>query len=239
MDPNQPAQSLYDVLQVPRDATPDQIRKAYKKQALLTHPDRLPAGFSPSDKQNAEEQFRKVSNAYEVLKDPENRRLYDMHGVWPPPTQQQEQPYSPRAQSNRHGPRPNRYDTFPDPFVNFFTEPFVLFDKMFSDYRRPSYQPLHRSSSDWRRDPFEAIYRIHDMMADLEPDMFSSNPFPSPFPRSPFVGFETPPFPNRGQVRWAQQSTVVTSRNGVTQSIHKRRDWDVSVTPHLGLTTDD
>ncbi|KAJ7695059.1 hypothetical protein B0H17DRAFT_930976 [Mycena rosella] len=218
MDPNQ---SFYDVLQIPRDATPDQIRKAYKKQALLTHPDRLPVGFTPSEKLNAEEQFRKVSHAYEVLKDPENRRLYDAHGVWPPPTQPQQQAYSPRTQPRRYDPRPNRYDAFPDPFANF-SDPFSMFEKIFSDYRRPSSHPVHRSSSNWNRDPFEAIYRVQDIMADLERDMFS---FPA---RSRSLGFDNAPpafGPNRG-VRWLQESTMVASTNGVTRSIHKRRDWD-------------
>ncbi|KAJ7281919.1 hypothetical protein C8J57DRAFT_85692 [Mycena rebaudengoi] len=219
-------QSFYEVLQVPRDANPDQIRKAYKKQALLTHPDRLPVGHTPADKRAAEEQFRKVSNAYEVLKDPENKRLYDTHGVWPPPTppeqQQQHHPYS-RPPSHRPYPRPNRHNApFPDPFQNFFTEPFTLFDSMFSDYRR---RPSHRDHFN-RRDPFEAMYRLHDMLADLERDMFSSSPFPSAFPPPPLVGFNSSPFGNRGQIRWAQESTMFTSTNGVTQSIHKRRDWD-------------
>jgi hypothetical protein len=88
---------------------------------------------------------------------------------------------------------------------------------MFSDYRRPSFS---RSS---QRDPFEAIYRIQDMMADLERDMFST--FPT---RSLSMGFDSPAFGDRGQMRWAQESTMLTSRNGVTQRIHKRRDWDVS-----------
>lgn len=221
-------QSFYDILQIPRDATPDQgvhsptpycggvlqlsVRKAYKKQALLTHPDRLPAGFTPDEKESAEDRFRAVSNAYEVLKDPENRRLYDLHGVWPPPTpQEHQQQYSSRHQSRRH--RPTHYDPFPDPFANF-ADPFDLFDRMFSDYRRPSYHRVHRSSSNWHRDPFEAVYRMHDMMADLERDMFS---FPS---RSFSMGFEPPafgdrPFGDRG-LRWAQQSSTITTRNGIT-----------------------
>ncbi|KAJ7132139.1 hypothetical protein C8R44DRAFT_612387 [Mycena epipterygia] len=218
MDPNQ---SFYDVLEIPRDATPDQIRKAYKKQALQTHPDRLPAGFTPAQKQHAEDRFRKVSNAYEVLKDPENRRLYDTHGVWPPPTQPQDQQYSP--QPRRSGHRPSRYEPFPDPFAGFFTEPFDLFDKMFSDYRRPSYHPVNHSSSNWHRDPFEAMYRIQDMMADLERDMFTS--FASPFTRSHSIGFESPAFGDRGQIRWAQESTMLNTVNGVTTRVHKRRDW--------------
>ncbi|KAF8196764.1 hypothetical protein K438DRAFT_1825514 [Mycena galopus ATCC 62051] len=214
-----PEQSFYDVLQIPRDATPDQIRKAYKKQALLTHPDRLPAGFTPAEKQEAEERFRNVSNAYEVLKEPENRRLYDMHGVWPPPVPPQPQPYSSRHQSHRH--RPTHY---PDPFENFFfADPFDLFDRMFSDYRRPSYR--QRSPSNWGEHPFEAIYRIQDMMADLQRDM------PEPFhSRSFSSGFESPfrgrPFGEPVQMRWAQQSTMVSTINGVTHRIDKRRDWE-------------
>ncbi|KAJ7257961.1 hypothetical protein B0H12DRAFT_465696 [Mycena haematopus] len=214
MDSNQ---SFYDLLQIPRDATPDQIRKAYKKQALLTHPDRLPPGFTPAEKQAAEERFRNVSNAYEVLKEPENRRLYDMHGVWPPPVPSQEQPYSSRQHSHRHRPMHR-----PDPFENFFADPFDLFDRMFSDYRRPSYR--QRSSSGWGQHPFEAIYRIQDMMADLERDMssFPSRSFSSGF-ESPFRGMA---FGEPGQIRWSQQSTMLTTVDGVTNRIDKRRDWD-------------
>ncbi|KAJ6485859.1 hypothetical protein C8R45DRAFT_930918 [Mycena sanguinolenta] len=206
-------QSFYDILQIPRDATPEQIRKAYKKQALLTHPDRLPAGFTPAEKEAAEARFRNVSNAYEVLKDPENRRLYDVHGVWPPPAPPQEQPYSSRHRSQRHRPT-----HFQDPFENFFADPFDLFDRMFSDYRRPSYR--QRSSSGWGQHPFEAIYRIQDMMADLERDMSA---FPS---RSFSSGFESPFRHNPGQNRWTQQSTMTSTVNGVTNRIDKRRDWE-------------
>ncbi|KAJ7035635.1 hypothetical protein C8F04DRAFT_955023 [Mycena alexandri] len=218
MDPDQ---SFYDVLQIPRDATTEQIRKAYKKAALSTHPDRLPAGYTAADKVHAEERFRQVSNAYEVLKDPESRQLYDTHGVWPPPAPPPEQPYSPRHSSHRGGPRPNRYEPFPDPFENFFSEPFELFDRIFSSYRRPSYHPVHRSYSNFNRDPFEAMYRMQDLMADLERDMFSS--FPS---RSLSLGFEASPFGGGSQVRWAHQSSAMVTHNGVTHRIEKRRDFD-------------
>ncbi|KAK7031414.1 hypothetical protein R3P38DRAFT_2923447 [Favolaschia claudopus] len=207
--------SFYDVLDIPRDATHEQIRKAYKKLALQTHPDRLPPGFSDADKQDAEERFREVSNAYEVLKDEKSRQLYDMHGVWPPPEPLQEQPYASRHHFRRHRPF--------DPFDNSFVDPFEMFDKMFGDYRRPSYRPARHH----QRDPFEAMYRLHDMMADMERDAFS---FP---PRSFSLGFDSP-FHNRGftnfgdpgQMRWASQSTTITTVNGVTHRIEKRRDWE-------------
>jgi len=61
----------YDVLGVSRDATPDQIKKAYRKLARESHPD-------VADGQGAEERFKDVSRAYEVLSNAEKRRAYDM-----------------------------------------------------------------------------------------------------------------------------------------------------------------
>ena len=65
----------YQALSVPRDATEKQIRDAYRKLAVKYHPDKNP------DNKGAEEKFKEVSEAYEVLSDKEKRRMYDQHGV--------------------------------------------------------------------------------------------------------------------------------------------------------------
>jgi molecular chaperone DnaJ len=64
----------YDILGVSRDASADEIKKAYRQTALKYHPDR-----NPGDRE-AEEQFKEAAEAYEVLSDREKRRIYDLYG---------------------------------------------------------------------------------------------------------------------------------------------------------------
>ncbi|TLZ51684.1 MAG: molecular chaperone DnaJ [Methanobacteriota archaeon] len=66
----------YEVLGVARDASPEDVKRAYRKLAMEFHPDRVPA----ERKAAAEEKFKEVSEAYEVLADKEKRSLYDQYG---------------------------------------------------------------------------------------------------------------------------------------------------------------
>ncbi|KAL3620247.1 hypothetical protein CASFOL_035159 [Castilleja foliolosa] len=60
----------YEILGVPKTASPDDLKKAYKKAAIKNHPDK---GGDP-------EKFKELAHAYEVLSDPEKREIYDQYG---------------------------------------------------------------------------------------------------------------------------------------------------------------
>ena len=66
------AKDYYQILGVPRNATREQIKKAYRKLAMQCHPDR-----NPGRKKWANEKFKEINEAFGVLGDPEKKRQYD------------------------------------------------------------------------------------------------------------------------------------------------------------------
>src|SRR5262245_53104458 len=64
----------YDILEISRSATAEEIKKAYRKKALQYHPDK-----NPGDAE-AEKRFKEVSEADEVLSDEKKRQMYDRYG---------------------------------------------------------------------------------------------------------------------------------------------------------------
>src|SRR5689334_6664080 len=69
------AQDYYELLGVGRSASPDDIKKAFRKLAMQHHPDRN------RDDKDAERKFKEVNHAYDILKDPDKRAAYDRYGA--------------------------------------------------------------------------------------------------------------------------------------------------------------
>ncbi|CAK9295305.1 unnamed protein product [Gordionus sp. m RMFG-2023] len=88
------SKDFYKVLGLNKNATPDEIKKAYRKMALQYHPDK-------NKEPGAEDKFKNVSEAYDVLSDPEKRKTYDRIG------------------SSQKLPFKNRHADFYDPFTAF------------------------------------------------------------------------------------------------------------------------
>ncbi|XP_050212973.1 uncharacterized protein LOC126664566 [Mercurialis annua] len=65
----------YKILQVDRNAKDDELKKAYRKLAMKWHPDK-----NPTNKKDAESKFKQISEAYDVLSDPQKRAVYDQYG---------------------------------------------------------------------------------------------------------------------------------------------------------------
>ncbi|KAI0057463.1 DnaJ-domain-containing protein [Artomyces pyxidatus] len=235
------ATNLYEVLEVDRNATAEEIRKAYKKRALQTHPDRITV---PSEKEAATVEFRKLANAYEVLSDPEKRRTYDQVGVWPPPQDRQDgrsQHYrshrrAPSFTDQARGPyrEQSRYRERPfDDFV--FMDPFQLFEMSFRDLFD---DPIFRGITPFGRRP-----RPFDSWMGID-DPFMGSGFMRGLPAlgmgPGFADFIEGPSASgnhrsRSMMnarlgssggRWVSESRMSQTVNGVTQSVWKRKDSD-------------
>ncbi|CAH9144079.1 unnamed protein product [Cuscuta epithymum] len=98
----------YNILKVNRNASEDDLRKAYRRLAMIWHPDKNPG----AKKHEAEAKFKQISEAYDVLSDPQKRQIYDLYGeealksgqVPPPP---------------RGGPHHFRTQPHPNPSFRF------------------------------------------------------------------------------------------------------------------------
>lgn len=101
----------YNILKVNRNASDDDLKKAYKRLARIWHPDK-----NPDNKTEAEAKFKRISEAYDVLSDPQKRQIYDLYGeealksgqVPPPPHSSSSSSSSSRAfHHHRQNPPPS------------------------------------------------------------------------------------------------------------------------------------
>lgn len=76
---NRPKRCLYEVLGVSQDASPSDIRSAYRRLALQLHPDKLKANPNTASLSDSTALFQELQHAYEVLSDPKERAYYDSH----------------------------------------------------------------------------------------------------------------------------------------------------------------
>ncbi|KJR85325.1 uncharacterized protein SPSK_09577 [Sporothrix schenckii 1099-18] len=160
---------LYERLGVTYDASADQIRRSYRRAAMLWHPDRNP------DDPEAAEKFKACLEAYEILSNPNQRTLYDTYGLsgvlrtaadpemspeaqyaQPPP-----QPASSSGRQYRERSRPQQRPPQPSPF-----------DEFFSSRRHSSFHDMF--NDDFFNDPFFSSTRPPPMHSDFPPSQRSS-----------------------------------------------------------------
>jgi DnaJ-class molecular chaperone len=125
----------YDILGVSKNASAEEIKKAYRKQALEWHPDR-----HKDDKADAEKRFKEVNEAYQVLSDSQKRSAYDQfgHEAFTPGGGFKGAGgfagQGPFSQTGRYGPFTYTYTTTGggSPFEGFdFGDPFDIFEQFF------------------------------------------------------------------------------------------------------------
>ncbi len=108
----------YAILGVPRDASDEEIKKAFRKLARQYHPD------VARDKKLAEEKFKEINEAYEVLGDPDKRRKYDALGAQWRSGAGFEPPPGPGAGAGAEGPPPFEFHFGGTGFSDFFEQFF-------------------------------------------------------------------------------------------------------------------
>lgn len=153
----------YEILGVSRNATQEEIKSAYRKQALKWHPDR---NKSPE----ALERFKEINKAYEVLSDPKKREIYDQYG---------EAAFRPgggfggtggTTYTYREGPFTYTYTTsgegFPFDFdFGGFSDPFEIFEQFFG------FQSPFSRSRRQRRDLYEAVLTFDEAVKGTEKEI--------------------------------------------------------------------
>jgi len=173
---------FYELLEVQKTATDDEIKKSYRRLALKWHPDK-----NLSNKIQAEEKFKLISEAYEVLSDKDKRRKYDQLGR--------------AGLSNNHGnsgySSNGGYSRFSEDFLNrtfHFHNPFDIFEQFmshfgmeddfgfglnpFGDFHNHHHHRFGNLHSSSRRDPHRQQMALFDnMFSPMRVSLFNHDPF--------------------------------------------------------------
>lgn len=130
------AKDYYEILGVKKNSSSDDIKKAYRKLAREHHPDMV----KESDKASAEKRFKEINEAYQVLSDPQKRKMYDQYGTvgsdFGPGG------FSGSSQGGQWGPFSYTYSSSGgNPFEEGDFDPFDIFEEFFGfrgyNSRRP------------------------------------------------------------------------------------------------------
>ncbi len=131
-----PKKDYYEILGVNKNSTPQEIKQAYRKLALKWHPDK-------NSTKEAEEKFKEINQAYEVLADSKKRQAYDQYGhaAFDGAGFGAGGPFGGFTRTNREGPFTYTYTTYGDsgggqsPFEGFdfggFSDPLEIFEQFF------------------------------------------------------------------------------------------------------------
>ncbi|KAJ2795026.1 DnaJ sub B member 6, partial [Coemansia guatemalensis] len=175
----------YDLLGIPVNAKPEEIKKAYRKLSLQWHPDK-----NPDNLQVATERFQQVSQAYSVLSDPSSRERYDRYGEngLKQGFQPQSGSYSSSGPSGSAGPHQGgpgfHFRPAEDIFREFFggRDPFssMFMGSMFGDDPFFSHSSAGNQYPERERRPYSAA----------GPSAGGRDGFPSMLGGFPFMGFE-------------------------------------------------
>lgn len=144
----------YDILGVSKGASNEELKKAYRKQALEWHPDR-----HKDEKEAAEKRFKEINEAYQILSDPQKRSAYDQfgHEAFSPGGGFRGAGGfgSPSGQTGRYGPFSYTYTSSDgaNPFAGFdFGDPFEIFEQFFgggSPFRQARQVPRYSIKIDF------------------------------------------------------------------------------------------
>ncbi|KAG5443830.1 DnaJ sub B member 6-A [Clonorchis sinensis] len=150
----------YAVLAVSRDATSDDIKKAYRRLALKWHPDK-----NPDNKEYAEHRFKLISEAYEVLSDQSKRRVYDQYG----------KQGLVNGGATSHGTYAGEFDPFAfHPFQFHFRDPMDIFREVFGGFGLDS---LFGPSLFMGLDPSNPSNRAHRSTSHRTTNRHSGSPY--------------------------------------------------------------